>query len=216
MATQETKWYLAGDCVEACTSPTVCPYYWGSRAPTALHGGIDRCEGAFTFAIKQGRYLDTDLSGLMAGYGFNTGVGGPGSGDPWKALLYLDDRASKRQLELLEEVFRACWSLAGEVLAVKRATFGLQKEAVGSRENPGYRHSVQWGNVYSLKTEPLLARDGSARYISGLTNGLIYVGRSVENRFSDHDLPRGTWNSPGMSNTYFRFKIGPNNLEWVP
>ena len=91
MPSQEQKWSLAGDCVEACTSPTVCPYYWGSSAPTALHGGIDRCEGAFTFAIMRGRYLDTDLSGLMAGYGFNTGVGGSGSGDPWRALLYIDE-----------------------------------------------------------------------------------------------------------------------------
>jgi hypothetical protein len=205
-------WSLSGDCVEACTSPTVCPYYWGSSAPTALHGGKDQCEGAFTFAINQGHYGDIDLGGLMAGYGFNTGIGGPGSGDPWKTVLYIDLRSTESQARSLEEIFTACWKLAGEVLKVKRTEFHFQREKVGT----GYRHSVQWKGVYSLKAEPLLARDGAARYISGLSNGIIYIGRSIENRFSDRDLPRGVWDCPGMSNTYFQFKVSPGSLDWIP
>jgi len=210
------KWSLVGDCVEACTSPTVCPYYFGSSAPTALHDGKDQCEGAFTFTIKKGNSGEIDLSGLMAGYGFNTGVGGPGSGDPWNTLLFIDDKANEPQSIALEEIFRTCWALAGKVLKVKRATFRFQKEKVGPNENAGFRHSIQWNDVYNLRTEPLLARDGSARYITGQTNGIIYIGRSIENTFNDSDLPRGNWNSPGMSNTYFEFAINPQELDWVP
>jgi hypothetical protein len=216
MSDSDLKWSLIGDCVEACTSPTVCPYYFGSSAPTALHDGKDQCEGAFTFRIRQGNSGRIDLSSLMAGYGFNTGVGGPGSGDPWKTILFIDDTANESQFVALEEIFRTCWALAGKVLKVKRATFRFQREKVGSNNNAGYKHTIQWNDVYSLKTEPLLARDGSARYISGQTNGIIYIGRSVENIFNDSDLPRGTWDSPGMSNTYFEFAINPLELDWVP
>jgi len=216
MADPKPNWLLNGDCVEACTSPAVCPYYWGSSAPTALHGGKDQCEGAFTFRIRKGHCEDIDLSGLMAGYGFNTGIGGPGSGDPWKTVLYIDERADEQQFACLTEIFQTCWTLAGQVLKVKKVAFRFEKEKVGSHANAGYKHLVQWKGTYFLKTEPLLARDGAARFITGLSNGRIYVGKSVENSFSDVDLPRGSWNSPGMSNTYFEFTIDTETLDWVP
>ena len=53
MATDKTAWMLSGDCTEACTSPPVCPYYWGSSTPKDLHGGKNVCEGAFSFNIKK-------------------------------------------------------------------------------------------------------------------------------------------------------------------
>jgi hypothetical protein len=212
----EPLWMLSGDCVEACTSPTVCPYYWGSSAPTDLHGGKDRCEGAFTFRIARGRHGTVELGGLLAGYGFNTGVGGVTPREPWKAVLYLDSRASDEQCRCLEEVFRTCWKGAGEVVAVKRAAMSFTRERAGPHADSGFRHRVEWQGVYALRAEPILARDGRARFISGMSSGVIYVGRSVENRFSDPDLPRGSWDRPGMSNTYFGFSVDPNRLEWVP
>jgi hypothetical protein len=216
MSRSDEKWSLSGDCAEACTSPAVCPYYWGSSAPTDLHDGKDRCEGAFTFAIRTGHYEKVDLSGLMAGYGFNTGIGGGASGDPWKAVLYLDDRASSEQVRCLEVIFRTCWSLAGDIIKVKRAAISFSKERAGTHERSGFRHTIEWPGTYTMRAEPILARDGTARFISGMTNGVIYVGRSLENRFHDTDLPRGIWDRPGMSNTYFEFAIDPSRLEWVP
>jgi hypothetical protein len=212
----QPEWSLSGDCVEACTSPAVCPYYWGSSAPTDLHGGKDQCEGAFTFRIRRGYYEQEDLSGLLAGYGFNTGVGGPGSGDPWKAILYIDDTASEAQHECLRTILSTCWGLAGEVLKVKRASMVFTKEQAGSSPACGYRHSVQWKGIYTMKAVPITARDGMARYISGMTNAIIYVGRTTQNTFGDPDLPRGAWDSPGMSNTYFDFSINPSSVDWVP
>ena len=216
MSRIDAKWSLSGDCVEACTSPTVCPYYWGSAAPTDLHDGKDQCEGVFTFRIGKGHYERLDLSGIIAGYGFNTGIGGPGSKDPWKSILYIDARATETQFKKLEEIFRACWNLAGLVIKVKKIQMMFIKEQMGTNTTHGYKHEVRWGQIYSLQAEPLRSRDGTARYISGQTNGHIYVGRSLENRFNDPDLPRGRWDSPGMSNTYFDFHVDPYNLDWVP
>ncbi len=216
MKTERQVWSLSGDCVEACTSPTVCPYYWGSSAPTDLHGGQNQCEGTFTFRIREGYYADQDLSGLLSGYGFNTGVGGAGSGDPWKTILYIDERANEAKFICLQTIFSTCWKLAGQVLKVKRTSIIFQKEQVGGSRDFGYKHTIQWKGVYNMRSVPLQARDGKARYISGMTNGIIYVGRTIENRFRDPDLPRGAWDSPGMSNTYFQFNINPSSMDWVP
>jgi hypothetical protein len=216
MQESNPTWWLNGDCAEACTSPAVCPYYWGSSAPRELHDGKDQCEGVFAFLIRSGKYDEINLAGLKAAFGFNTGTGGASMAEHWKAILYLDDTASDDQLRCLETVFRACWSLAGHIVKVKKLSITFVKEKVGTVEKTGFRHTVELQGVFRMKAEPILSRDGTARFISGMSNGTIYVGRTVENRFKDTDLPRSSWDRPGMSNTYFQFNISPSKLEWVP
>src|SRR3972149_442310 len=58
------EWMVSGDCPEACTSPAVCPYYWGSSTPRDLHEDKNQCEGAFTFHIKKGYHGKTVLDVL--------------------------------------------------------------------------------------------------------------------------------------------------------
>jgi hypothetical protein len=216
MAAKKMEWMLNGDCTEACTSPPVCPYYWRSSTPTNLHEGKNQCEGTFTFSIKQGRHGETDLKGLKVGLGFNTPVGGPASRDPWKTILYIDEHANDVQAKALEEIFTTSWRRVGDVLKVKRVAISFCKEQVGSAAMPGFKHAVEWEGIYKLKAEPIMTTDGAPRYISGLMNGMIYVGKSTENSFHDPDLPRGNWDRPGMSNTYFEFTLNPEKLEWMP
>jgi hypothetical protein len=216
MAAEKVEWMVSGDCVEACTSPPVCPYYWGSSTPKELHGGKNQCEGAFTFNIKEGHYGDVDLNGLRVGFGFNSAEGGTASRDPWQTILYIDDKSDDRQAQALEEIFKTCWEVMGEVLKVKRVAISFNKEPVGSASKPGFRHTVEWKGVYSMKAEPIMTMNGFPRYISGLMDGIIYVGKSIENKFNDSDLPRGNWDRPEMSNTYYEFTLSPSKLQWVP
>ena len=102
------------------------------------------------------------------------------------------------------------------MLKVKKAAMTFIKEPVGSTSTPGYRHAVEWQGIYSMRAAPLLARNGAPRYISGTMDGIIYVGKSTENKFNDGDLPRGFWDRPGMSNTYYEFNIDPSRPIWVP
>jgi len=213
---EKMEWTVSGDCTEACTSPPVCPYYWGSSTPTDLHDGINQCEGAFTFHIKEGHYGDVSLDGLNAGFGFNSPVGGTAVRDPWKSILYIDSRADKKQAEALEKIFKTCWGNMGEVLKVKKAPITFVKEPVGEGAERGYRHRVAWGDVYSMKAEPIMTMNGLPRYISGMMGGKIFVGKSTENSFNDADLPRGKWDRPEMSNTYYEFSLNPSQLQWVP
>jgi hypothetical protein len=216
MAPKKMDWSVSGQCTEACTSPPVCPYYWGSSTPTDLHDGVNRCEGAFSFHIAEGHYGDVALDGLNVGFGFNSPVGGTAVRDPWSAILYIDSRADARQAPALEKIFTECWSGMGNVLKVKRAPISFVREPVGSANKPGYRHNVKWGDVYSLKAEPLMTMNGLPRYISGMMGGPIYVGKSTENRFHDPDLPRGSWDRPQMSNTYYDCSLNPSHLQWMP
>src|SRR4030042_1973623 len=188
---KKMDWMISGDCTEACTSPPVCPYYWGSSTPKDLHDGKNQCEGAFTFHVKKGQYGDISLDGLNAGFGFNSPIGGTAVRDPWKTILYIDSRANDKQMAALKEIFKTCWAIMGEVLKVKRAWIFLLKEPVGNAPEPGYRHRVTWGKIYSLKAEPLMTMNGLPRFISGMMNGTIYIGKSTENKFNDPDLPRG-------------------------
>jgi len=213
---KKMEWMVSGDCTEACTSPPVCPYYWGSSTPKDLHDGKNQCEGAFTFHIKKGNYDKIDLGGLNVGFGFNSPVGGMAAREPWKSILYIDSRADAEQAAALEKIFKACWATMGEVLKVKRAPISFKKEPVGSAPVPGYSHRVTWGDVYSMKAEPLMTMNGQPRFISGMMNGTIYVGKSTENRFSDSHLPRGKWDRPDMSNTYYEFSLNPSQLQWMP
>jgi hypothetical protein len=66
---------VGGDCVEACTSPPVCPYHRGSPTRKDLREGKNQCEGVFTFNIKRGYYGDVDLSSLKVGFAFNSTEG---------------------------------------------------------------------------------------------------------------------------------------------
>ncbi len=212
----EKEWAISGDCTEACTSPPVCPYYWGSSTPRDLHDGKNQCEGAFTFHIKEGHYNDISLDGLNAGFGFNSPIGGTAVHDPWKTILYIDSKANAGQAAALENIFKTCWSIMGEVLKVKREPISFVKEPVGNDSEPGYRHRVTWGEAYNMEAEPIMTANSLPRYISGMMNGKIYVGKSTTNKFNDPDLPRGKWDRPGMSNTYYEFSLNPQKLQWMP
>ncbi len=216
MAEEKMEWMISGDCTEACTSPPVCPYYWGSSTPTDLHEGKNQCEGAFTFNIKEGYYGDIDLGGLKAGIGFNTPEGGITVREPWKSVLYIAAKADDRQAQALEKILKTCWEMMGEVLKVKHTRISFTKEPVGDPSNPGYKHTIEWEGAYSLKAEPIMTMNGLPRYISSMTGGIIYVGKSTENKFNDADLPRGKWDRPEMSNTYYEFTLNPSKLQWMP
>lgn len=130
--------------------------------------------------------------------------------------MYIDERANDKQANALEEIYTTSWSRVGDVLKVKRAAITFCKNPVGSKSNPGFKYTVEWKGIYKLKVEPIMTADGAPRFISGLMNGIIYVGKSSVNSFNDPDLPRGNWDRPGMSNTCFEFTLNPEKLEWFP
>lgn len=207
-------WAVAGDCVEGCTSPPVCPLYWASPLPTALHEGKSQCEGAWTFNITEGHYQNTKLDDSKVCLGFVTPSGIPDHVDgPMRCIMYIDESADDRQATALEDIFRTCWKDMGMVLHVKKAPISFKKELI--QGGPAMKFDVEIPGIYRLKSEPLLATDQKTpRLINGALGGTIYIGKSEINEFKDTDLPR-TWNRPEMSTTYYDFTLNPDKTASV-
>ena len=215
MAEEKFEWMLAGELVEGCTSPPVCPAYWNSPLQAQLHDGRSECEGVWTFNIKRGYFGDIDLAGLRVSYAFNTPSPFPPEqkGVPWKCIIFIDEEASPEQAQALDKIYRECWKDIGDVIAVKRARIEFKKELLDG--GPAARHTVHIEGVYDLVARPFRTKDGDPRYINTLSGSIVNVGRSEVNRFRDLDLPRGTWDRPGMSITYHDFTVNPKKLAWM-
>jgi hypothetical protein len=217
MTAEKMEWMVRGEACDACTSPPMCPLWWGSPVQEQLHGGKNRGEGAFTFNIREGYYGNTDLSGLLVGYGMNTPEPANSPTDPWPAILYIDDRADDKQAKALEDIFSVKCHGSFKVLKVKRAKMTFIKQAIGKMDCPGYRHIVKWEGIYHMESESLLAMNGCPRTISGMAdNSLVYACKTVVNKYNDPDLPRGKWDAPGNASGAFEFSCSPSKPYFDP
>jgi len=215
MAEEKFEWMVSGDQVEGCTSPPVCPAMWNSPLQVQFHEGRSECDGVFTFNIRQGYDGDIDLSGLVVQYAFNSPSPFPPSGAvPWLCILIIDEQASAQQAAALEKIFSKCWNELGDVIGVKRAKIEFTKELVDG--GPVARYTVISEGRHHLETRPFRTQDGRPRYVNSHLGGHINVGVSKVNEFNDPDLPRGKWNAPRMSVTYYDFILTPKKLHWFP
>jgi hypothetical protein len=92
---------VAGSYYEVCNCEAICP----CRRSSGKKGGrpsYETCDFALSWWIKVGQAGSIDLAGLkvvMAGRWETT------PGDPWHVTLYVDERASREQLDALTAVF---------------------------------------------------------------------------------------------------------------
>jgi len=96
------SWSIAGTYLEACNCEAICP----CRRIGGVAGGRSTfgiCEGALSWAIRDGSSDGVDLSGLGVVMAIRYSDDEPGS--PWTYCLYLDDRAQEPQREALVEIF---------------------------------------------------------------------------------------------------------------
>jgi hypothetical protein len=96
------SWSIAGTYLEACNCEAICP----CRRIGGVAGGRSTygiCEGALSWAIREGDNDGTDLSGLGVVMAIRYSDDEPGS--PWTYCLYIDDRAAEPQREALVEIF---------------------------------------------------------------------------------------------------------------
>ena len=210
---KELHFMVKGESVEGCTSPPACPGMWGSPVQAQFHNGVSECEGVRHFYIAEGHYGDLDLSGFVVSYAFNLpSPFPPPKPEPWKGILYIDDKASEKQAEALEKIFRASASLRGDTLAVKRAKIEFKKKVING--GPAAEYTVTMNDFYTLVTKPLMTENGKPRYLNNYFDLLIYVGVAEVNKFTDPDLPHGKWDAPGTTVWYNDFSITPEKLNW--
>ena len=106
-----TDWHIRGSYLESCNCDPICP----CRRIDSVTGGRSThgiCVGVLSWLIEQGAAAGTDLAGLAVVLAIRYDDDEPGS--PWTWFLYLDERASEEQEELLEGIFTG--RLGGDAL----------------------------------------------------------------------------------------------------
>ncbi len=123
------SYHLTGDLLEVCDCNTLCPCWIGENPDNGT------CQSSLAYRIEGGEVDGVDVSGLV----FGVAVFIPGNvlAGQWRAVRYIDDRASAAQEEALLKLFRGelggpmaqLAGLVGEEVAVRRApmTFTVEK-----------------------------------------------------------------------------------------
>ncbi len=92
-------WHLKGELILSCSCDVFCPCVisLGKHPPTE-----GTCQGWAGIRIDDGKYGETDLSGLNAGLLLD--IPGPMGRGNWKAAAYIDERASDDASEGLSQI----------------------------------------------------------------------------------------------------------------
>jgi len=127
--TAGTKYQLDGRLLEVCTCDVICPC-WVGLDPD---GGT--CDSALGWHIDTGTIQGVDVSGLTIAISVH--IPGNVLKGNWRALVYVDDKATSGQQDALLSVFTGqlggpiadLVSLIGEVIGVERVpiTFTVDK-----------------------------------------------------------------------------------------
>jgi hypothetical protein len=144
------SWTLKGSYAETCSCELMCPCNLSFD-----HGATyDYCRVTLVFSVRDGQVDGTDISGLTVAVIADTPkVMTEGN---WRLGVFVDDRASDKQHDLLAQVFTgqlggpmaALTPLVGEVLGVERAAIDVV--------NDGVRHSVRIGDVIDFEIEDIV------------------------------------------------------------
>jgi hypothetical protein len=155
------KWNLAGTYFEACNCESFCPCLFLSPPTTG------ECTVLVAWHIDDGSFGDVTLSG------FNIAFGGYSPGNMsegnWKAVLYLDERATQAQKDALTQIFTGQVGghpavlfapLIDEVLGVKSVPIDYRAE--------GKQRSLRIPDVADAKIEALVGEDNTEITVSNV------------------------------------------------
>ncbi|BAL22886.1 DUF1326 domain-containing protein [Azoarcus sp. KH32C] len=166
---------IEGKLLEVCTCKAICPCWIGDDPD----GGT--CEGTLAWHIDKGAVGGTDVSGLT--FGMLAHIPGNVFSGNWRALAFVDERASPAQEEALLSVFTGklggpiadLAKLVGEVIGVERVPIQFDVEQ-------GSGH-LRLGNKVEAVLESARGPDGRPTVMSDTVFSTIpgspaYIGRA--------------------------------------
>jgi hypothetical protein len=144
------SWNIKGSYFETCSCELMCPCNLSFD-----HGATyDYCRVTLVFTVSEGEIEGTDVSGLkLAVIADTPKVMTEGN---WRLGMFVDERATDEQVELLTAVFggqkggpmAGLAPLIGELLGVERAAIEIVEE--------GLRHSVSMGDAIDFEVEDIV------------------------------------------------------------
>jgi hypothetical protein len=201
MAATETAWKIKGEYFENCNCDVVCPCLFSPLAPMTSTPTQGACEVAFGFHVDGGSFGDVSLDGLNVALIARTP--GPMADGNWKVALYIDDQADEGQGEALQAIFTGAAGgvmaslapLIGEVLGVRRASIGWQKE--------GKRRAIQVDDVMKLAVQAAPSITGDEIWATNAhpfaPEGLAMAVGEEQSTYADYDM---RWDNSGKNAHY--------------
>jgi hypothetical protein len=166
---------IEGRLLEVCTCNVLCPC-WVGEDPD---GGT--CDSSFGWAVDKGTVEGVDVSGLTLGLSVH--IPGNVFAGNWRAVVYVDDRASDEQQEALLKVFTGqlggpiadIAALIGEVITVERVP--IQFDVVKGEG------TLTIGDYADMKLAPFQGATGKATVLqesvfSTIPGAPAYVGKA--------------------------------------
>jgi hypothetical protein len=143
---------LEGRLLEVCTCKTLCPCWVGDDPD----GGT--CDGTLAWHVDRGEVEGTDVSGLTIG--MLAHIPGNILKGNWRAVAFIDDKATPRQEQALLSVFTGkqggaiadLASLIGEVVSVERVPIAFEVD-----EGEGH---VRFGEAVDATLAPFRDAEG--------------------------------------------------------
>lgn len=176
---------LEGNLLEVCTCNILCPC-WVGEDPD-----FGTCEGTLAWKITKGEVNGVDVSGLTIAVLANI----PGNilQGNWKAVVYVDEKASEQQRQALLDVYTGklggpvadLVKLIGEVVAVEVVPILAEVEA-----GKGF---LKIGSEIDAEMEPFTGATGTVTTLSDTAFSTIpgspaYVSKSPKYRAKRADL----------------------------
>jgi hypothetical protein len=202
------KWTMSGSLLGDCNCDWGCPCNF-DVAPTYGH-----CEGVYTWAVREGRYGDVSLGGLV--FAFAGRSPGPLHEGNTTAVLVIDEAASAAQREAIETLARSGaaglpWDILNSVTSTWLDTvvtpMEIQLDGMGSRATMG------GGSVYEVALSRIrnpVTGDEEELYLdkpTGFTAKRTELGTTSVSRFSCDGL---SWDVSGKYGEYSEFEYsGP-------
>ena len=193
------NWNISGTYFETCNCEAACPCVFLSPPTTG------ECTLFIAWHIDEGSFGDTSVNGLNVALAVHS----PGhmTQVQWKVALYLDDKASQAQQEVLTQIFagQAGGHFAvlgqhiGEVAGVTNAAIEYQAE--------GKKRSIRIAGIAEADIEAIqgvggadvLVRDNPLAIVPGEPQ---VVARSGRLSYNDHGM---NWELSGKNGFYSPF-----------
>jgi len=166
---------LEGRLLEVCNCKTLCPC-WVGEDPD-----FGTCDGTLAWRVDRGNVDGVDVSGLTIGALAH--IPGNVLNGNWRAMLFVDDKATTQQEEKLLSVFTGkqggpvadLAQLIGEVVSVERVPIAFDVNQGKGR--------LRIGTVVAADLEPCRSPDGTPTALSDTIFSTIrgspaYVGKA--------------------------------------
>ena len=172
---------LEGQLLEVCTCNVVCPCWLGQDPDRGT------CEGLLVWSVDKGTVNGTDVSGHVLG--ILAHIPGNILKGNWKARVYVDDKASKAQMDALLEVWTGqlggpvadMAKLVGEVLSVEQTPIAFAVKGADATLKIGPSIEANIAPVMGAGGLPTAMQDAVFSTIPGAP---AYVGKASQLRVS--------------------------------